>query len=72
MTFSLKAKLTYGKHAIGDLFRRQNSDVEGKYPWEELFFEEEALAEHGYSLTMAVSPHHNSLKTTTANFESRT
>ncbi|KFY86445.1 hypothetical protein V500_07634 [Pseudogymnoascus sp. VKM F-4518 (FW-2643)] len=40
-------------HAIGDLFRRQNSDVEGKYPWEELFFEEEALAEHGYSLTMA-------------------
>ncbi|OBT65198.1 hypothetical protein VE03_04725 [Pseudogymnoascus sp. 23342-1-I1] len=40
-------------HAIGDLYRRQNSDVEGRYPWEELFFEDEALAEYGYSLTMA-------------------
>lgn len=58
MAYSLKTKLTHGKHAIGDLYRRQNSDIEGKYPWEELFFEEEALAEYGYSLTMAVSLHH--------------
>ncbi|KFX90593.1 hypothetical protein V490_06381 [Pseudogymnoascus sp. VKM F-3557] len=41
-------------HAIGDLYRRENSDFEGGFPWEELFFEDEALAEYGYSLTMAL------------------
>ncbi|OBT96295.1 hypothetical protein VE01_05806 [Pseudogymnoascus verrucosus] len=40
-------------HAIGDLYRRQNRDIEGNYPWQELFFEDEALAEYGYSVTMA-------------------
>lgn len=67
VSWSPKAKLTHVKHAIGDLYRRQNSHIEGEYPWEELFFEDEALAEYGYSLTMAVSPHHKSLETTTAN-----
>lgn len=67
VTYSLREKLTQGKHAIGDLYRRQNSDIEGNYPWEELFFEDEALAEYGYSVIMAVSSNHNSIQTTTSN-----
>lgn len=62
-----QGKTNWQKHAIGDLYRRENSDFEGRFPWEELFFEDEALAEYGYSLTMAVSLHHDSLKTTSAN-----
>ncbi|KFY33705.1 hypothetical protein V494_07402 [Pseudogymnoascus sp. VKM F-4513 (FW-928)] len=54
LQFSIASTLVHEiGHAIGDLYRRQNSDIEGKYPWVELFFEDEALSEYGYSVTMA-------------------
>jgi len=40
---------------MGDLYRRLNSDEEKKFPAQELFFEDEAVAEFGCSVTAAVS-----------------
>lgn len=38
------------------MVRRDNKASEAEFSRRELFFEDEALAEYGYSVTMAVSP----------------